>query len=66
MNPIFILIIIMALLTAGVLIRGIVMMARGDAGDAAKSNKLMQRRVLFQGIAVALIVLLLFTLGRAG
>jgi hypothetical protein len=42
----------------GTLAMGIVQMARGD--DPHRSNRLMQQRVLFQGIAVALLGILLF------
>ena len=41
---------------AGVLIMGIVSMARGK--DARKQNKLMQMRVLLQGIALLLLFIL--------
>ena len=41
---------------AGVLIMGIVSMARGK--DARKQNKLMQMRVLVQGLAVLLVFIL--------
>jgi hypothetical protein len=41
---------------AGVLIMGIVSMARGK--DARKQNKLMQMRVLLQGLALLLLFIL--------
>ena len=41
---------------AGVLIMGIVSMARGK--DARKQNKLMQMRVLLQGLAFLLLFIL--------
>ncbi len=41
-----------------ILVLGIVTMARGK--DARKSNKLMQLRVLVQGIALLLLVILSF------
>ncbi|AJD53632.1 MULTISPECIES: twin transmembrane helix small protein [Thalassospira] len=43
---------------AVILVLGIVTMARGK--DARKSNKLMQLRVLVQGIALLLLVILSF------
>lgn len=41
---------------AGVLVMGIVSMARGK--DARKQNKLMQMRVLLQGLALLLLFIL--------
>lgn len=43
---------------AVILVMGIVTMARGK--DARKSNRLMQLRVLVQGIALLLLVILSF------
>ncbi|KZB51229.1 multisubunit Na+/H+ antiporter MnhB subunit [Thalassospira sp. MBR-102] len=43
---------------AVILVLGIITMARGK--DARKSNKLMQLRVLVQGIALLLLVILSF------
>jgi hypothetical protein len=39
---------------------GVIQMARG--GDPHRANKLMQNRVLLQGIALALFALLLFSI----
>jgi Hypoxia induced protein conserved region len=50
-----VLIIIAMLATLGVLALGIISIARG--GDPHRSNKLMQSRILFQGIALALLAL---------
>ncbi len=44
-----------------VLIRGLINMMKG--GDANRSNKLMQLRVLLQAIAIALIMLTLWLTG---
>ncbi|KZB69247.1 hypothetical protein AUP42_10250 [Thalassospira lucentensis] len=43
---------------AVILVLGIITMARGK--DARKSNKLMQLRVLVQGIALLLLIILSF------
>ncbi|MDQ0456522.1 twin transmembrane helix small protein [Rhizobium paknamense] len=48
-------------LVALVLVRGLINMMR--AGDANRSNKLMQARVLLQAIAVLLIMLTLWITG---
>jgi hypothetical protein len=45
------------LATLGVLFMGIFQMARG--GDPRRANKLMQHRVLLQGIAIVLFIVLL-------
>ena len=42
----------------GTLVMGLVQMVRGN--DPRKSNKLMQQRVLFQGIALVLFAFFLF------
>ena len=42
----------------GTLVMGLVQMVRGN--DPRKSNKLMQQRVLFQGIALLLFAIFLF------
>ena len=43
--------------TLGILILGMIGVARKD-GDGARSNKLMRLRVIFQGITIALFALL--------
>jgi hypothetical protein len=48
-------IVIAALATLAVLVRGIVQMVRGN--DPRRSNRLMQMRVLLQGLALVLVVL---------
>ena len=44
----------------GTLAMGIIQMAKG--GDPHRSNRLMQQRVLLQGIAIALFAIILFLL----
>ncbi|ABR61359.1 twin transmembrane helix small protein [Sinorhizobium medicae] len=48
-------------LVAIVLIRGLLNMAKGGSGNT--SNKLMQARVLFQAVAIVLIMLTLWVTG---
>ena len=51
--------IVMALVgVLGVLVAGMVAMVRGE-GDATRSNRLMRYRVILQGAAVALFMLLM-------
>ena len=55
-------IVVAALATLAVLVRGIIQMIRGN--DARRSNKYMQMRVLLQ-FAVLLLVVLFMTLYRS-
>jgi hypothetical protein len=48
-------IVIAALATLAVLVRGIIQMIRGN--DPRRSNKFMQMRVLLQGLVLVLVVL---------
>ncbi len=52
-----------ALLTLGVLARGIIIMARGKDITGKQSNKMMSYRVAFQFLAIVFIVIL-FLLNR--
>ncbi|MBO1073394.1 twin transmembrane helix small protein [Roseomonas marmotae] len=52
-----VLLVIVMLATLGTLFAGMLGLARGE--DGAKSNRLMRWRVMLQGLAVALFVLLL-------
>ncbi|QXQ08312.1 HIG1 domain-containing protein [Sphingosinicellaceae bacterium] len=65
MNTIFIILLVVAvLLTATMLVRGVIVMARGKDITGEQSNKLMSYRVAFQGLAI-LIVVILIMLARA-
>lgn len=75
MNTFLVLLLIAAMIAVVVaLIRGIVsFLAQGAAevrdegpsDQALKSNKMMQARVLFQAIAILIVVVLLFLSGRS-
>lgn len=60
-----ILIVIAALATAFVLVKGVMTMAQGKDISGEKSNRLMGMRVLLQAVAIFLVILLLL-LSRAG
>ncbi|OYW61708.1 MAG: hypothetical protein B7X99_08155 [Rhizobiales bacterium 17-65-6] len=47
---------------AGVLLMGLVNLAAG--GSSRRSQKLMQMRVLFQAIAIALVMVTIYLMGR--
>jgi hypothetical protein len=55
---------ILVLIVLGILIAGVVVMAKGGETSRKWSNKLMQARVLAQLIAVLVIALLLFLSSR--
>jgi hypothetical protein len=58
-----ILLVLAMLATLGVLGMGVLTMIRG--GDPRRSNRLMQSRVAFQGIALLLLALLMMLIGRS-
>ncbi len=71
----FLVILLVAALIATVvaLVRGIVIFLKtteadlkgeGPSNPALRSNKMMQARILFQAVAVIIVVLLLFSAGR--
>ena len=60
-----ILLVVAVLLTATMLVRGVITMARGQDITGVQSNKLMSYRVAFQAAAI-LIVVVLMLLVRAG
>jgi hypothetical protein len=56
MKPFLILLIVLGALATGVvLVRGILIMANGKDDSGRRSNQMMWYRVLFQGITVALV-----------
>lgn len=54
-----ILIVLAALATLFVLIKGVIGMAQGKDLTGERSQQLMQKRILFQGIAILLVIALL-------
>lgn len=65
MNTLIIALIVLAALATGyVLVRGIITMAQGKDISGVKSNKLMSLRVTFQMATIALVLLLLAIGGR--
>ena len=63
-NFVIILLIATMAATLGVLIVGVVSMAKGGEFNARYGNKLMRLRILMQGIAVALFVILMILHGN--
>ena len=64
MNTIlFILLIVAMAAVAYVLVRGVIAMAHGKDATGEVQQGYMQKRVLYQGIAIVIIVLILFMAG---
>ncbi|WP_028969803.1 twin transmembrane helix small protein [Sphingomonas sp. URHD0057] len=64
--PLLILLVLAMGATAYVLVRGVMNMASGKDLTGEQSQKWMQRRVLFQGLAVVIVILLLVVAGSSG
>ena len=59
-----VLVVIAMLATLAVLGLGLMNMARGGAGSGRRSNKLMQSRVLLQGVALLLFLIFMWLFRR--
>lgn len=65
MNTLLIVLIVLAALATGyVLVRGVITMAQGKDISGVQSNKYMSMRVAFQLLAIVLVVVLLMVGGR--
>jgi NADH:ubiquinone oxidoreductase subunit 6 (subunit J) len=51
--------------TAYVLVRGVVTMASGRVGSSEQQQQWMRKRVLFQAVAIILVILILAVAGTA-
>jgi hypothetical protein len=61
-----ILVALAALATLYVLVRGVIGMAQGGDVSGMRSQDLMRKRVMFQAVAIILVVLLLLVFGNRG
>ena len=52
--------------TAYVLVRGVIAMANGKDASGEVQQNYMQKRVIFQGIAILIVVLILLAAGTRG
>ena len=59
-DPLFVLVGLAMLVVVAILARGIGGIGRGGEAGAQKQNKLMQYRIMAQGVAVALILLFIY------
>ena len=64
--PLLILLVLAMGATAYVLVRGVMNMASGQDLTGERSQQWMQRRVLFQGLALVIVILLLVVAGSSG
>ena len=66
MNTILIILLVVAIAaTAYVLVRGVMNMASGQDLTGEKSQQWMRKRVLFQAVAIVLVVLILVVAGAS-
>ena len=66
MTPILMILLVLAMAaTAYVLVRGVIAMASGKDVTGEQSQMWMRRRVMFQAIAIILVVLILAVAGAA-
>ena len=64
----YLLLVLLLLAMAGVvyvLVRGVIAMASGKDLTGEQSQKWMQRRVLFQALAIVIVILILFIAGAS-
>lgn len=59
-----ILVVLAALATLFILVRGVITMAQGKDVTGQRSQDLMRKRILFQAITIALVLLLLLVFGN--
>ena len=52
--------------TAYVLVRGVMLMASGKDLTGEQSQQWMRKRVLFQAVAIVIVILILFVAGNSG
>lgn len=67
MTPILLILLLLAMAAVVyVLVRGVIAMASGKDATGEQSQNWMRKRVLFQGIALVIVVLLLIVAGSTG
>ena len=66
MTPILMILLVLAMAaTAYVLVRGVISMASGKDVTGEQSQQWMQRRVLFQAVAIVIVVFILIVAGSS-
>ena len=67
MTPILMILLVLAMAaTAYVLVRGVIAMASGKDVTGEKQQDWMRKRVLFQAVAIVIVILILFVAGNSG
>jgi hypothetical protein len=67
MNPLLMILLIVAMAaTAYVLVRGVISMASGKDVTGEQSQAWMRKRVLFQAVAIVIVILILAVAGSSG
>ena len=67
MTPILIILLVLAMgATAYVLVRGVMAMASGKDLSGERQQDYMRKRVLFQAVAIVIVILILVVAGQAG
>jgi hypothetical protein len=64
--PLVILLLIAMAATAYVLVRGVIAMASGKDVTGEQQQNYMRKRVLFQGVAIVIVIALLYFAGNSG
>ena len=66
MTPLLMILLVLAMAaTAYVLVRGVIAMASGKDVTGAQQQNYMRKRVLFQGIAIVIVILILVLAGQS-
>ena len=66
MNTLLLILLLLAMAaTAYVLVRGVMLMASGKDATGEQSQQWMRKRVLFQGVAIVLVILILMVAGTS-
>ena len=66
MNILLITLLVLAMAaTLYVLARGVITMAQGKVGSSEQQQQWMRKRVMFQAVAIVLVVLILFAAGTS-
>ncbi|MES2119950.1 MAG: twin transmembrane helix small protein [Pseudomonadota bacterium] len=67
MTPLLIILLLLAMAaTAYVLVRGVIAMASGKDVSGEQQQNYMRKRVLFQALAIVIVMLILFAAGSSG
>lgn len=67
MTPLLLILLLLAMAaTAYVLVRGVIAMASGKDLTGEQQQNYMRKRILFQALAIVIVILILFAAGSSG